>query len=187
MATPEITRIALPTGTWVVDPAHTVVGFTAKHAGVSTVRGQFRDFDGRLEVSDLGIGVAWGSVRTASVDTGVDMRDDHLRSPDFFEADPYPEMEFVSRSIEAGELDDEVVITGDLTIRGITKEIVLRAEVAGPAPDDEDRLRVGLQITGQVSRKDYGMKFNHMLGGGNALVGDRIKLVLDVSAVRQES
>jgi polyisoprenoid-binding protein YceI len=186
MATPEITRTALPTGTWVVDPAHTVVGFTAKHAGVSTVRGQFRDFDGRLEVSDLGIAVAWGSVRTASVDTGVEVRDEHLRSADFFEVDTYPEMEFVSRSIEPGELDDEAIITGDLTIRGITKEIVLRAEIAGPAPDHDDNLRVGLSITGQLSRRDYGMRFNHMLGGGNALVGDRIKLVLDVSAVRQE-
>ena len=185
MATPDITRLTLPTGTWVVDPDHTVVGFTAKHAGVSTVRGQFRDFEGRLEVSDLGIAVASGTVRTASVDTGVDARDEHLRSPDFFEVGTYPEMSFVSRSIESD--DDEIVIHGDLTIRGITNEIVLRAEVDGPGPDDEDQLRVGLTITGQLSRKDYGMRFNHMLGGGNALVGDRIKLVLDVSAVRQES
>ncbi len=185
MATPEITKLALPTGTWVVDPAHSVVGFTAKHAGVSTVRGQFRDFDGRLEVNELGIAVAWGTVRTASVDTGVEMRDEHLRSADFFEVDAYPDMSFVSTSIEPGD-DDEVVIRGDLTIRGIAKPIELRAEVAGPAPDDADRLRVGLSITGQLRRSDYGMRFNHMLGGGNALVSDRIRLVLDVSAVRQD-
>ena len=185
MATPEITRLTLPTGTWVVDPAHTVVGFAAKHAGVSTVRGVFRQFEGRLEVSDLGIAVASGTVRTASVDTGVDARDEHLRSPDFFEVGTYPEMSFVSRSIEPGD-DDEIVIRGDLTIRGITHEIVLRAEVDGPGPDDQDQMRVGLTITGQLSRKDYGMRFNHMLGGGNALVGDKIKLALDVSAVRQD-
>jgi len=184
MATPDTISTPLPTGTWVVDPAHTVVGFTAKHAGVSTLRGQFREFEGRLDVSDLGIAVASGSVRTASADTGVDQRDEHLRSPDFFEVGTYPEMTFVSKSIERD--DDEVLIRGDLTIRGITKEIELRAEVDGPGPDDQGQLRVGLTITGQLSRKDYGMRFNHMLGGGNALVGDKIKLVLDVSAVRQD-
>ena len=186
MATPEITRTPLPTGTWVVDPAHSVVGFTAKHAGVSTVRGLFRDFDGRLEVSDLGIAVATGSVRAASVDTGVEARDEHLRSADFFDADNWPELTFVSRRIEPGDAEDEARIVGDLTIRGVTHEIALRAEVAGPAPDDSDRLRVGLTVTGELSRSDYGMRFNHMLGGGNALVSDKIKLALDVSAVRQD-
>ena len=115
MATPEITKLVLPTGTWVVDPAHTVVGFTAKHAGVSTVRGQFRDFDGRLEVSPNGVTTAGGSVRTASVDTGVDMRDDHLRSADFFEVDVWPEMSFAATSIEPAGDEDEILIRGELT------------------------------------------------------------------------
>src|SRR3712207_9393010 len=101
MSTPEITRLVLPTGTWVVDPDHTVVGFTAKHAGVSTVRGQFREFAGRLDVSEDGIADASGTVATASVDTGVRQRDDHLRSADFFEAEHHPEMTFDSRRIEA--------------------------------------------------------------------------------------
>src|SRR4051812_6038768 len=109
------TRTIVPTGTWTVDPAHSKVGFAVKHMGIATVRGEFTEFDGTLEIGeDLSSARAYGTVKAASVDTSEPQRDDHLRSVDFFDAETYPELTFESTRIEA--LDDETYrITGDLT------------------------------------------------------------------------
>jgi len=120
----------------------------------------------------------------ASVDTNEKQRDDHLRSPDFFDAEQYAELTFESSRIEA--IDEETFrITGDLSLNGTTKEIVLNADVQGTDVDPWGNNRVGLEVTGQLSRAEYGMKFNQALGSGNALVGDKVKLALDISAVKQ--
>src|SRR5664279_2175811 len=175
----------IPTGTWAVDPGHSKVGFAVKHMGIATVRGEFTEFEGTLEVSaDLSSAKAYGTVKAQSVDTNEAQRDEHLRSPDFFDAAQHAEIRFESTGIEALD-DEEFRITGSLTIHGITNEIVLHAEVQGTDIDPWGNERVGLEITGQLSRGDYDMKFNQALGSGNMLVADKVKLALDISAVRQ--
>jgi polyisoprenoid-binding protein YceI len=177
---------SIPTGTWNVDPVHSRVGFAVKHMGIATVRGEFTEFEGTLEVhEDLAHASAHGTVKIASVDTGDPGRDRHLRSPDFFDAARYPGLRFESTGIEALD-DDEFRITGQLTIHGITNAIVLHAEVQGTDIDPWGNLRVGLEVTGKLSRADYGIEFNQVLGSGNSLIGDKVDLVLDISAIRQE-
>ncbi len=185
MTTATPTPTLVPTGTWVADAAHSKAGFAVKHMGIATVRGEFTDFEGALEITDdISTAKVHGKVKVASVDTSEETRDAHLRSPDFFDAEAYPHMTFDSTRIEA--VDDETFrITGDLTLHGVTKEIVLRAEVQGTDVDPWGNDRVGLEITGQLSRGDYGMKFNQALGSGNMVVSDKVKLALDVSAIRQ--
>jgi polyisoprenoid-binding protein YceI len=175
----------VPTGNWSVDPAHSKVGFAVKHMGIATVRGEFTDFEGTLELGeDLSAAKVRGTVKTASVDTNEAQRDAHLRSADFFNADAYPELAFESTSIEA--IDDETFrITGDLTMNGVTNELVLTAEVNGVDIDPYGNEKVGLEVTGQLSRGAYGMTFNQALGSGNMLVADKVKLALDISAAKQ--
>jgi len=181
------TATALPTGTWTVDPAHSKVGFAVKHMGIATVRGEFTEFEGTLEISDdLSSAKAYGTVKAQSVDTNEPQRDDHLRSPDFFDAAEFPELYFESTSIEALD-DEEFRITGKLTIHGVTNDIVLHAELEGTDVDPWGNERVGLEVTGQLSRGDYGMKFNQALGSGNMLVADKVNLALDISAVKQSA
>ncbi|MBI5103965.1 MAG: polyisoprenoid-binding protein [Solirubrobacterales bacterium] len=179
------TTTLIPTGTWTADVAHSKVGFAVKHMGIATVRGEFKEFEGTLEIGeDLSTAKVRGTVKVASVDTNEPQRDEHLRSADFFDVAQYPELTFESTRIEA--LDDESFrITGDLTLHGVTNEVVLDAEVQGTDVDPWGNERVGLEITGQLSRGDYGMKFNQALGSGNMLVADKVKLALDVSAVKQ--
>jgi polyisoprenoid-binding protein YceI len=179
------TATLVPTGTWNVDPSHSKVGFAVKHMGIANVRGEFTDFAGALEIGeDLASARAYGTVKVASVDTNEAARDEHLRSGDFFDAENHGEMTFESTGIEVVG-DDTFRITGDLTLHGVTQPIVLEAEVQGTDVDPWGNDRVGLEITGQLSRGDYGMKFNQALGSGNVLVGDKVKLALDVSAVKQ--
>jgi polyisoprenoid-binding protein YceI len=187
MSTTVSRSTTIPTGTWNVDPAHSKVGFGVKHMGIATVRGEFTDFAGTLEIGDhLSGAKVYGTVKTESVDTNEPQRDEHLRSPDFYDAAQFPELRFESTSIEALD-DEEFRITGRLTIHGVTNEIVLHAEVQGTDVDPWGNERVGLEVTGQLSRADYGMKFNQALGSGNVLVGDKVKLALDISAVKQSA
>ena len=181
------TATAVPTGTWTVDPAHSKVGFAVKHMGIATVRGEFTEFEGTLEIGeDLSSANAYGTVKAQSVDTNEPQRDDHLRSPDFFDAAQFPELRFESTSVEALD-DEEFRITGKLTIHGVTNDVVLHADLEGTDVDPWGNERVGLEVTGQLSRGDYGMKFNQALGSGNMLVADRVNLALDISAVKQSA
>jgi polyisoprenoid-binding protein YceI len=175
----------IPTGTWTIDPAHSGVEFQVKHMGIATVRGKFTEFEGTLEIGDgPAAAKAYGTVKVASIDTNEAQRDEHLRSADFFDAATHPELRFESTRIEA--LDDEAYrITGELTLHGVTKEIVLHADVQGTDVDPWGNDRVGLEVTGELSRGEYGMKFNQALGSGNMLVADKVKLSLDISAIRQ--
>ena len=180
------TRTAVPTGTWAVDPSHSRVEFQVKHLGIATVRGNFSDLEGTLEIGDDPASIrASGSVDVASVNTGEPTRDDHLRSPAFFHVDEHPRIEFESTAIEPLD-EDTFEITGDLTLHGVTREITLKAEVAGTEEDPWGNERVGLEVTGQLNRGDYGMTFNQALGSGNMLVSDKVKLALDISAVKQD-
>jgi polyisoprenoid-binding protein YceI len=183
-ATASPSRTAVPTGTWNIDPVHSKVGFAVKHMGVATVRGEFREFEGTIEIGDeLGTSRAYGTVKATSVNTNNDQRDQHLRSPDFFAAGEHPELRFESQRIEA--IDDETLrIVGDLTINGVTREQELTAEIVGVGRGAEGEERLGLEVTGRLSRKDFRMKFNAALGTGDAVVADKVKLELDLAAVK---
>ena len=176
---------ALKTGTWAVDTAHSKVGFAVKHMGITTVRGEFNEFEGGLEIGeDLSTARAYGVVKVDSVDTNQPQRDEHLRSADFFEVELYPELRFESTAIE-GIDEDTFRITGELSLHGETREITLDAVVLGTDVGPQGEERVGLEVTGQISRSDFGMKFNQALGSGNMVVSDKVKLHLDIAAVRQ--
>ena len=187
MSTTTSAATLIPTGTWTVDPAHSKVGFAVKHMGIATVRGEFTSFEGTLEIGeDLSTARVYGTVKAESVDTNEPQRDEHLRSPDFFDVAQFPELRFESTSIEALD-DEEFRITGKLTIHGVTDDIVLHADLQGTDIDPWGNERVGLEVTGQLSRGDFDMKFNQALGSGNMLVSDKVQLALDISAVKQAS
>jgi polyisoprenoid-binding protein YceI len=178
------TRTVLPTGTWTIDPAHSNVEFSAKHLGIATVRGAFNEFEGTFEVGGDGSARVRGTVEVASIDTNEDQRDTHLRSEDFFHAEVHPQLSFESTEIRpAGE--DAFMIHGDLTMRGVTRPIVLEAELQGTEIDPWGNERVALEARGQLNRRDWNMTFNQALGSGNMLVSDKIKLSLDISAIKQ--
>src|SRR5262249_32850999 len=163
---------------------HSNLGFAVRHMGIATVRGAFTDFDGTIEVGeDVTTAKAHGTVKVESLDTNQPQRDEHLRSQDFFDAARYPELRFESTSIVA--LDEKTFrISGRLTVHGVTNEIVLHGEVQGVDVDPLGNKRVGLAVTGQLSRADYGMRFNQALGSGNMVVGDKVDLALDISAIK---
>jgi polyisoprenoid-binding protein YceI len=173
---------SLPAGTWKVDPVHSSVEFQVKHLGIATVKGQFKEFEGTLEVAGEGAR-AYGRVNVASVDTREDQRDAHLRSPDFFDVENYPEISF--RSSEIRPIDDEAFeIHGELTIHGVTRQIKLEAVLEGTETDPQGNQRVGVSATAQINRSDFDMRFNMALGSGNVVVSDKVKILLDVSAVK---
>jgi polyisoprenoid-binding protein YceI len=177
------TATAVPTGTWNIDPVHSRVGFSVKHLGISTVRGEFRNYEGSLVINESGAITASGTVAADSVDTNQPDRDGHLKSADFFDAENYPAITFRSTSVLARD-QDTYEITGDLTLRGVTQQITLAAEIGGGETDGYGFERIGLEASGTISRSAYGIKFNQALGSGNAIVSDKVKLDLDISAVK---
>jgi polyisoprenoid-binding protein YceI len=179
------TRPLIPTGTWTVDPAHSSVEFSVKHMGIANVRGKFTEFEGTREMQeDLGTSRAHGSVQVATIDTGEGQRDGHLRSPDFFNVEEFPEITFESTRVEA--IDDESSrVHGNLTMHGITREIRLEVVIQGTDIDPWGNTRAGLEVVGKLNRSDFDMKFNQALGSGNMLVGDKVAVSLDISAVLQ--
>ncbi len=179
------TAIKIPTGTWTVDTAHSSFGFSVKHLGIATVRGTFDEFEGKIVLDgELADAKVTGSAKAASINTSEPQRDAHLQSADFFDAEQFPELTFESTSV--AEVDEETFeITGDLTMHGVTKPVTLKAVLQGAETDPWGNDRVGFEITGQLDRSEWGMKFNQALGSGNLMVSDRVKLSLDVSAVKQ--
>jgi polyisoprenoid-binding protein YceI len=181
------TATLIPTGTWAVDPAHSTVGFSVKHLGIATVRGRFEQFEGTLEVGDdLSAARAHGTAQVSSINTDEPARDEHLRSADFFGADANPELRFESTEIRPLD-EDTFEIEGDLSMNGVTGPVKLTAVVLGTETDPWDNERVGIEVTGQLKRADWNMTFNQALGSGNLLVGEKVTLSLDISAVKQDA
>jgi polyisoprenoid-binding protein YceI len=174
----------VPTGTWNVDPAHSSVEFQVKHLGIATVKGHFNAFEGVLEIgADGSVTKAYGTVKVESVDTREEQRDAHLRSADFFDAENHPELAFAATAIEPVD-EDTFTVTGDLTIHGVTRQVTFEAELQGVEQDPWGNERFALEVSGQIKRSDFGMTFNQALGSGNMLVSDKVKINLDISAVK---
>ena len=172
------------TGTWVIDPVHSRIGFAVKHLGINTIRGRFDDFEGTLEVTDdLSTATVTGVIEAASVDTRVAMRDEHLRSAGFFDVENHPKIAFVSTTITPVG-DARFELSGDITIRGITKNIALDGETHGTATDQFGNHRVGLYATGTLKRSDFGMPYNETVAGV-PIAADTVSLSLDIEAIKQ--
>ena len=187
MATTATPVTQIPAGTWTVDAAHSVVGFSVKHMGIATVRGTFDAFEGALVVDgDLASARIEATIEAASIDTREEQRDAHLRSADFLDAENHPTLAYRSTGVRVVDAET-FVVSGELTMAGHTNPVELKAEIEGFETDPWGGERVGLHLSGSLSRKDYNMTFNQMLGGGNVLVSDTVKISLDVSAVRQSA
>lgn len=173
------------TGTYTIDPSHSRLGFVVRHAMVTKVRGSFADFSGTVTVDGANPAASSVSItaQLASVDTKDEARDGHLRSADFFDVEANPEMTFTSTSI-APSGDDEYTVTGDLTIRGVTKPVTIDLEYTGEAKDPFGNDRIGFEGKAEINRKDWGLEWNAALETGGILVGEKVKLELDISAIR---
>lgn len=182
MTTAQETSIS----TWTIDPVHSNVDFAVKHLMISTVRGQFRQFEATLYIDEANPenSRVEGSVDIASIDTGEPDRDAHLRSDDFFNAERFPKMSFRSKRLQMKGAD-EFKLTGDLTIRDVTREIELEGEFEGRVKDPWGNERIGLSAEGSISREEFGVHWNQALETGGWVVGDKVKISLHVAAVRQ--
>ncbi|WP_448318073.1 YceI family protein [Streptomyces sp. CO7] len=184
-AAPVSPDLAALTGDYTVDPSHTTLGFVARHAMVTNVKGQFREFTGTLHLdgSDPSKSTASLDIVVNSIDTGSADRDGHLRSADFFKIDEFPTMTFRSTAVEAAGGDDYRV-TGDLSLLGVTKEVTIDLEFQGAAKDPFGNERVGFEGRGEILRSDWGVSWNAALETGGVLVSDKIKLRFDISAIK---
>ena len=173
------------TGTWAIDANHSTVGFAVKHAVVATTRGRFTEFTGgaTLDAANPEASTAWVDIQATSVNTGNEMRDGHLQSADFWDAANNPTITFRTTS---AKLDgNNLVTTGDLTIAGKSHPVDINWEFGGIAKDPYGTTKAGFEGTASLSRKDWGLAWNAALEGGGLLVGDKVKLVLEIEADKQ--
>ena len=172
--------------TWVIDQTHTIAEFSARHMMVSTVKGRFRSLQGAIQwdEADPSRSSVDATIDVASIDTSEPQRDGHLRSDDFFNAEKYPTISFRSTRIEV-EDEQHAKIHGLLTIRDVTKEVVLETELEGRITDPYGKQRAGFSAEAAISRREFDLKWNMLLEGGGAIVGDRVKITLHVEAVLQ--
>ncbi|PWK67274.1 polyisoprenoid-binding protein YceI [Streptomyces sp. CG 926] len=178
--------LAALTGDYVIDPAHSSIGFTVRHAMVTNVRGAFTEHEGTLHLdgADPARSTASIDIKIASVDTGIADRDGHLRSGDFFDAETFPLMTF--RSTEARQLGgDTYRITGELTIKDVTRPLSIDLEFNGSATDPYGNERVGFEGSTEIQRSDWGLTWNAALEAGGVMVSDKVKLTFDISAIKQ--
>jgi polyisoprenoid-binding protein YceI len=174
------------TGDYDIDPSHSRLGFAAKHAMVTTVRGQFHSFTAevRLDAENLANTTAKVEIEAKSIDTGNADRDAHVRNSDFLDAETYPAISFVSTAAEQ-KGDDDFVLHGDLTIKDVTKPVSIEFEKTGEAQDPWGNYRVGFEGKAKINRKDFGVNFNAVLEAGGMLVGEKVTLEFDISAIRR--
>jgi polyisoprenoid-binding protein YceI len=184
MSTTTVEIPGLVSGTWTIDPSHSEVGFSVRHLMVSKVKGSFKTFEGAVTIADdLLDSHVEATIDATSVDTRDEGRDNHLRSSDFFNVDQHPQIKFTSTSLRSSGRD--YVLSGDLTIHGVTRPVELDLEFNGVSGDPWGGTRVGFSASTEINRSDYGIEFNIPLDGGGVVVGDRIKITLEVEAVLQ--
>lgn len=181
----------MPTRRWKIDPAHTAVELSVKHMMFTRVHGRFTDVEGMLDIDDDAPERASVSVRipAASIDTGVEDRDNHLRSGDFLDVDAYPDIRFESKSVEGAiaREGDSFQVSGDLTIRGVTREVTIDVTYQGRGKDPWGNQRAGFEGSTEIDRRDWGLEWNQALETGGILVGNIVKIQLGVQAVREEA
>lgn len=185
MTTSTIPTLAQLSGTYTIDPVHSRIGFVARHAMVTKVRGAFNEFEGTavLDGDNPANSTATVTIKVASIDTRNAQRDEHLRGNDFLAMQEYPKITFASTGVrQAGETTFEV--TGDLTIKGVTNSVTIPFEFEGAAKDPFGNERVGLEGSVTINRKDYGVSWNAALEGGGVLVSDKVTLEFEVSAIK---
>lgn len=173
---------------WVIDPSHSKVSFKVKHLMISNVLGSFREFEGTAttEGDDLSTAQISFSISAASIDTEVADRDAHLKSADFFDAENYPKLTFSGNGMK--DLGDDLYeLTGDLTIKGVTKPVKLQAEFGGIGTDPWGNVKAGFSVSGKINRKDFGLNWNAELEAGGVLVGEEVKLSADIELAKVAS
>lgn len=175
------------TTTWTVDAAHAEVGFAVRHLMISTVRGRFGAVEGKVTLDEATPANSKVDVTidVTSIDTRQEMRDNHLRSADFFEVEKFPSMRFVSTKVD-GDLNGEFTITGDLTIRDVTRSVKLDAEFHGRGGDPWGNERMGFEAKGKINRGEFGLGWNQALEAGGVVVSDEVKLTIEVELVKQK-
>ena len=175
----------IESGTYTIDPSHSRIGFVARHAMVTKVRGSFNDFvgSGRFDAENPAESFLQLTIQAASIDTRNEDRDAHLRSNDFFAMETHPEITFASTAIERVSAE-QYRVTGDLSIKGVTKPVVVDLEYTGAAVDPFGNRRIGLEGTTTVNRKDWGVSWNAALDAGGVLVSDKVTLEFDISAIK---
>ncbi|WP_183557676.1 YceI family protein [Mucilaginibacter sp. SP1R1] len=171
---------------WVIDPMHSEVQFKVKHLVISTVSGFFKSFEGELitDNDDFENAEVSFSLDINSIDTNQSQRDEHLKSAEFFDAEKYPKISFKSTSLTKTD-DDEFELKGDLTIKDVTKAVTLNAEFGGSAADFYGNTKAGFEITGKVNRKDFGLTWDGVTEAGSIVVGEDIKLLINVQFAKQ--
>lgn len=174
-------------GTWTIDPSHSSVEFVARHLVISKVKGRFGAFSGSINIdpSDPLASTVEATIQVASVDTRDEQRDAHLRAPDFFDAEQFPQVTFRSTSLRRDGGGFQV--DGDLTIKGVSKPVVLSLEYNGTSGDPWGGIRAAFSAATEVNRRDFGLNFDVKLDTGGALVGERIKIVLEIEATLHQS
>lgn len=170
---------------WNIDLSHSGVGFAVRHMVISKVRGRFATFGGaiKLDEADLTRSTIDLSIDATSIDTGIADRDKHLRSADFFDVDNFPALTFKSKRIEKVS-DTRYTLVGDLTIRGVTREVLLDVEYGGQGKDPWGNVRAGFTAKTHIDRKDFGLQWNQVLEAGGVLVGERVDIEIEVEAVK---
>jgi len=174
--------------TWTLDPAHTLVEFAAKHLMITTVKGRFTDVSGTIHIDDArpSASSVEAVIKAASIDTRTDQRDTHLKSADFLEVERYPDITFKSTVVEsAGE--QRYRVTGDLTIHGVTKPVVLDVMEEGRTKDPWGGERIGFSATTRIDRRDFGLTWNQLIESGGLVVGNEIRISLEVEASKTAS
>lgn len=172
-------------GTWKLDPTHSSVEFVVRHLVVTKVRGRFGAFDGAVVIdpADPLASTVEVTIDVASVSTGDEQRDGHLRSPDFFDVERYPTITFRSTAVREARSDHEV--DGELTIKGVTKTVTLSLEYNGVSPDPWGGTRAGFSAETEIDRRDFGLTFDAKLDTGGAVLGDKVKIQLEIEAILQ--
>lgn len=172
---------------WNIDTAHSAIHFTVRHMVIAKVRGSFRKYSGTVSLNEQDITTSSVSVHidAASIDTGVEQRDNHLRSADFFDVEKFPAITFQSTKVEKSS-GDGLRVTGNLTMHGATREVVLEAEQLGLGKDPSGNVKAAFEAKTSIDRRDFGLKWNQALETGGVLVGEKVEISLEIQAVQAQ-
>ena len=180
-----LSGVAFAADTYQLDKSHTTVGFMVRHLVISKVRGEFQDYEATIQFDgdDITQSSMRGTIQVASIDTEQEKRDKHLRSPDFFDADQFPQITFESKSIQ--KQGDGYVMIGDLTMRGVTKEIALPFSIVGPITHGK-KTRIGFEAELEIDRQDYGIAYSKVADTGGLVVSNKVLIEINGEAIKQE-